>query len=322
NYYGIYLNDDWKVSSKLTLNLGVRWDYFQPVYEHHGAQANFTPTGPPTGGPAYLIPQGNQDLSYLTNFDCSNLADKVAQNSLKCLAAKDGIALSIGNFGKSLAEGEKHNFAPRFGFAYQATPKLVARGGFGIFYNGFENRGFSPNLGENYPFQFNFQFATPNDNTPIIYKDAAGNPCSALGAGPIGNATLETGFACTPLDPLLVLAKGLALRGIQFDYKTPYTMGGNFTVQYQFTPTLSLQTGYVTSLGRHLEVFPNSNNVTQILPKGAPQTVPFADFGKGSSYATTDGSSFYHGLQATVEKRFGQGLNFLGTYTWSKVMSD
>src|SRR5207237_9874313 len=52
----------------------------------------------------------------------------------------------IGNaYGKGLGNSQKTNFAPRFGFAYQVTDKLVARGGFGIFYNGFENRGFSPN---------------------------------------------------------------------------------------------------------------------------------------------------------------------------------
>jgi hypothetical protein len=124
------------------------------------------------------------------------------------------------------------------------------------------------------------------------------------------------------LDPLLVNASGLALRGIQFDYITPYTMGGNVTFQYQMTPSLSLQAGYVTSLARHLESFPNSNNPTQILPAGAPQPIPFPDFGKGSSYATTNGSSYYHGLQTTVEKRFSGGLNFLATYTWSKAMSD
>src|SRR5207245_5163987 len=120
------------------------------------------------------------------------------------LLAKDGIALITGKYGKSLAEGQKNNFGPRFGFAYQATPKLVVRGGFGIFYNGFENRGFSPNLGENYPFQFNFSFfpglktkcpvALVNGNCPVaqvfdpsgLYPyapaGAGGTPCGGIGA--------------------------------------------------------------------------------------------------------------------------------------------
>ena len=111
------------------------------------------------------------------------------------------------------------------------------------------------------------------------------------------------------------------MRGIQFDYQTPYSMGGNFTLQYQLTPSMSLQAGYVTSLARHLEVFPNSNNVTAILPAGAMrQVIPFPDFGQGSSYAITKGASHYHGLQVKLEKHFADGLNFLGTYTWSKCV--
>ena len=51
NYYGTYINDDWKVTPKLTVNLGLRWDFFGLVFEHHGAQANFVPGGPPTGSP-------------------------------------------------------------------------------------------------------------------------------------------------------------------------------------------------------------------------------------------------------------------------------
>ena len=133
---------------------------------------------------------------------------------------------------------------------------MVARGGFGLFYNGFENRGFSPNLGENYPFQFNFQYAAADDGHPITFP----------GCAPA--ATFEVGFTCTPLDPTLVNASGLALRGIQFDYQTPYSMSGNFTLQYQITPSFSFQAGYVTSLARHLEVFPNSNNPL-ILPVDA-----------------------------------------------------
>src|SRR5437773_2493415 len=76
-------------------------------------------------------------------------------------------------------------------------------------------RGYSPNIGEKYPFQFNVQFFNPNDWTSITYTNPDGSTC--------GIATIETGFNCTPLDPTLVNAKGLALRGIQFNYITPYT---------------------------------------------------------------------------------------------------
>jgi hypothetical protein len=323
NYYGTYFNDDWKVNSKLTVNLGLRWDFFGLVYEHHGAQANFVPSGAPTGGPMYILPGGSNPANLSTSF--TNLL------------AADGIALAITNkYGKGLGNSQKTNFAPRLGFAYQVTPKLVARGGFGMFYNGFENRGFSPNLGENYPFQFNFNYGQPNDWTPRTFPG-----CSA--ASSVGyTATFEAGFACTPLNPTLVQANGLGLRGIQFNYQTPYTMSGNFTLQYQLTPTLTVQAGYVTSLARHLEVFPGSNNPTQILPTGTQLTntaganggpgsgafaasqggLPFPDFGGNNSYALTAGNSFYHGLQTRAEKRFASGLNFLATYTWSKTRTD
>jgi len=304
NYYGGYVNDDWKISRKLTINLGVRYDFFGLVFEHHANQANFVPGGPPTGSPLYIIPQGP---------NANNLSP-----SFLSLLATDGIGLATTNaYGKGLGNSQKNNFAPRVGFAYQATPKLVVRGGFGIFYNGFENRGFSPNLGENYPFQFNFSFSSPNDTTPITFPGCAT-------AGPGNSATFETGFSCTPLSPLLVNASGLALRGIQFNYDTPYTMGANLTVQYQLTPSMSVQVGYVTSLARHLESFPGSNNPTSIAAANTPEKnlVPYPDFGFGSSYAATAGMSAYHSLQTKVEKRFADGLNFLFTYTYAKTMTD
>jgi len=272
----------------------------------------------------YIVPQSPN----ATNFS----------SSFNTVLAQDGINLAVTNkYGKGLGNSQKSNFAPRFGFAYQVTPKLVARGGFGIFYNGFENRGYSPNLGENYPFQFDFNFDHANRWTPVSFT----SPCPAGTATPANSPTITTGFSCIPLTPSAVVANGLQLRGIQFDYKTPYSMGGNFTLQYELRPSLSVQAGYVTTLGRHLEVFPGSNEPSAILspsvtlngsilnaglpggPLPASQGgLPFPDFAEGASYAQTAGSSYYHGLQTNVQKKFASGLNFLAAYTYSKVRSD
>jgi Carboxypeptidase regulatory-like domain/TonB dependent receptor-like, beta-barrel len=314
DYYGAFVNDDWKLTPKLTVNLGLRWDFFGLVGEHHENQANFVPTGPPTGGPLYIIPVGKN-------------SGNVSSGCPLCftnLLATDGVTLAVTDkYGQGLGNSQNNDFAPRIGVAYQVNPKLVVRAGFGLFYNGFENRGFSPNLGENYPFQFNFSFSSPNDGTPI----SGGTPFAGCAAtAPYGGtATFEAGFACTPLSPLLVTnATGLALRGIQFNYQTPYTMGANLTLQYQLTPSMSVQAGYVTSLARHLESFPGSNNPTSIAPAGTAEKtlVPLADFGFNSSYAATGGMSAYHALQTKVEKQFANGLNFLFAYTYAKTMTD
>jgi hypothetical protein len=306
NYWGGYVNDDWKITNKLTVNLGLRYDFFGLVYEHHHNQANFIPAGTgPFTTPTYLIPAGPNS---------GNLSP-----SFLSLLATDGINLLVSDkYGQGLGDSQSTNFAPRLGFAYQVMPKLVVRGGWGMFYNGFENRGYSPNIGENYPFQFQFNFPEPNPNTPITFPGCAT-------AGPGGTGTFETGFSCTPLDPALVNANGLGLLGIQFKYITPYTMSGNITVQYQLTPSMSVQVAYVNSLARHLEVFPNTSNaVTTLLPANAnaQNFIPFPDFGRNPSYAATEGSSNYHGLQTKLEKQWANGLNFLFTYTFSKTLTD
>ncbi len=302
NYWGGYFEDDWKVNPKLTLNLGLRWEYFGQTFEHHGAQANFIP-GAPGAGAKYLIP--------------SNRKGDVLSPSFLALTAQDGIAIEYtGN--QSLGVSQKTNFGPRIGFAYQWTPKLVMRGGYGLFYNGFENRGYSPNIGENYPFQFGFSFNSANDQSPI---DAAHN--ATFAGTPCQNFfPLEAGFACTPLDPALVGASGLSLEGIQYNYITPYTQAWNLTFQYELSPSTTVSLGYVGNNAHHIETFPASNNVNQIIPPSGTPIYAYPDFGHGQSYAATEGSSYYHSLQLSFEKHYAKGLNFLGTYTWSKARSD
>ncbi len=297
NYYGLYFKDDWKVTPKLTLNLGLRWEWFGLAEENFGAQANLIP-GAPFNSARFLFP-----LSRIAKQPLPLSSDFLAS------LAKDGIALGYSTL-PSLGTSQKTNFAPRLGFAYRLRPKVVLRGGYGIFYSGFVNIGGSQ-VGSNYPFLFRFNIPTPDPAHPIIYSD--GN-----------RATLEQGLLSVPLNPQLVRAAGLQLFGIQFDFETPYIQAYNVSLQYQLTPNQSLQIGYVASLGHHLESQASSNQVTQILPPGInPQPfVPFPDFGRGATFVRTDANSYYHSLQATFERRFSHGLSFLANYTWGKVRTD
>jgi hypothetical protein len=116
----------------------------------------------------------------------------------------------------------------------------------------------------------------------------------------------------------------LALQGIQFHYKTPYVQSYNMTLQYQLSRADSFEAAYVASLSRHLETFIGSNQIPVLLPPGFnPQTyVPFPDFARGQSDASTIGTANYHSLQVKYERRMATGLNALFAYTFAKARSD
>jgi hypothetical protein len=340
-YFATYFQDDWKMTPKLTVNLGVRWDYFGPINEQNGGQANFVPTGLPSrgvGAPTFLVPAtGKDDRALSTNSTCSG----VGCAGFVDLLAQDGITLEQTNrYGQGLLQTQKQNFAPRVGLAYEFNRKFVARGGFGLFYNSFENQGYGPNIGENYPFVFNLSYghnANPADPSAAsqVAPTSYNTPFSGCAtAGPGGTASLESGFSCIPLTPTAVNALGLGLQGLQFDYQTPRTYSANLTLQYSVTRSLSATASYVYTHGADLQGGVGYQNVTQILPagistgKGCPYAtfaenscVPFVDFG-GGSYQATYGVSSYHGLQTKLEEQYANGLTFLLTYTWSKTMSD
>ena len=86
----------------------------------------------------------------------------------------------------------KNNFAPRLDAAYQINDKQVLRGGYGLFYGAFENRGGNPSLGYNYPFQFTLIYQSPNDCTPNRLADGSLVTLDARGADPARSARTST----------------------------------------------------------------------------------------------------------------------------------
>jgi outer membrane receptor protein involved in Fe transport len=207
NYNAAYIQDDWKVSSKLTVNLGLRWEYFGQIVERYGASTNFQPVS--ASGPArFLLTQKRCDVPFSPDF--------------KAAAATDNINI-VCSSNPGLGESQKTNFGPRIGFAYRVTPKLVVRAGAGIFYGGFENSVIGTYF--DFPFQFNLVFPSLAPNLPITFSN-----------GSIG--TLETGLSgVTPITSGAAEPAGAGLVGQDFHLKTPYTQSYNLTLQYQLTPT-------------------------------------------------------------------------------------
>ncbi|MGB7593661.1 MAG: hypothetical protein WBO19_20720, partial [Terriglobia bacterium] len=159
-----------------------------------------------------------------------------------------------------------------------------------------------------------------NDETPInstTNSSYAGTACQNYFA-------FEAGFGCTPLTSSLVGASGMTMRGIQYNYLTPYTQGWNLTFQYELARDTTITMAYVGNNTHHIEVFPGSDNVNTILPASADKYnyIAYPDFAIGSSYAATEGSSYYNGLQTSFEKRYSSGLTFLATYTYARARSD
>jgi hypothetical protein len=297
-YTGAFFQDDWKATPNLTLNLGIRWDYFTPYAEVNGRQANFIPSGGGNSSPGTY---------YMSNKGCQ-VARSTAFNTL---LASSNIALDCVP-GLSLGQAQKTNFAPRIGFAYRVTSKLVIRGGYGPAYGALGNLGYGGTLGTNYPFVYTSTFNSPDSQHPLVLPNGQ-------------TATLENSLSSINIqDPTINSGAGLNLYGRQWNFQTPYVQTVNLTVQDQFTNHDSVQVGYVGTMGRHLDNLGYNNSPSQILLAGSnPQNyVPFPQFARNATYETTNATSSYNALQATYQHQLSYGLTLLANYTWSKCLTN
>ena len=294
DYYGLYLQDDWRATSKLSLNVGLRWEYFQAVEENHDAQDNFV-LGSNLAGAQLLVPQQRSGFA-------------LPQPVLAAMQ-EDGVTL-VPTSNQLLVNSQFTNFAPRFGLSYRLGPKIVVRAGYGLFHNGLDNIGGSPNLGFNYPFQFALSYSSPDPDHPITANNSIG--------------LLENGLLNVSVVPASVNPSGIGWVGHQVNFLTPYMEDANLTVQYALTPNQSFQVGYVGSWARHLQVPVSSNPLTSILPPSASvqNAVVFPQFGRGGSDITQQGNGYYNSLQAQFERRFSQGFDFLAGFTYARNMTD
>jgi hypothetical protein len=221
---------------------------------------------------------------------------------------------NVGGEGRAILDSDLATFAPRFGFAYRPLNqnRVVVRGGFGIFY------GFAL-LGQEEQF-----FAT---NLPFFYLN------QMFSQGPTNfYRTTDLFPAPPPLFPdpnAKFVDQGQGMYTILQNIKFPRSNQWNLAVQTLLTSSLSLDVSYVGQSSHHL---PDRWDLNQaVLPSAAE--VESGDFSSitsrrpfptlaGITATTYWANSNYNALQVKIEKRFSQGLSFLGAYTWGKAIDD
>ena len=307
NNLSFFGQDDYKVNSRLTLNLGLRWDYLGTAYD------SLSPLNGATN-PVYALdalvpvpPAGGTLSGY-----------SVAQNYAGALPT--GVLRRNTNL---LTYGLQpmNNFAPRFGFAWQplSNGKAVVRGGYGLFYNLMMGNTFEIELNNN-----------PPSSAPLTYIGAQNalanwanpfNPLPSLGFGGFVRTT-TTNLSQSGLDPNIL---------------TPYTESYNLNVQYALTPSWFVQLGYSGSHAVHIETGRGFNEaqiaspanpvncngpsgcITTTTSANASQRAPVLGLRPGGfTSAGNWGYAKYNSLQAILRKTLSNGLQFQAAYTYGR----
>jgi len=312
-YYGVYIQDTYKITSKLTLNLGLRYDLEQGRTERH-----------------------NQ-LSYFDFHAPSPLAARIP--SLPNL--QGGLQFVGGQNGNRQFNTDANNFGPRFGFAYSPKSDTVVRGGYGLFYVPFVGVAAGTASGINGFLSTTTWVNSVNGLNPLNYLS---NPFPTGLTEPTGSSL---GLLTSVGQTLGATRDGAIDRGS----KVGYSQQWSFSIQQQLPGSMSIEAAYVGSKGTHL--MDNGWQLNQLNPMylslgtALQQTVanPFAGViasGQLSlptvtrqqlllpypqylglyDYRPAAASSIYHSFQLSLQKRFSSGSSLLISYTGGKLIDD
>lgn len=317
----LFIQDDWKVNDRLTLNFGLRYDYFGVLYEKSGLMATFDETV--ARASVGVGPTGTSSLvgSFAGFF--------VPSNNTQGLP---GIARDAN---RGFTEPDFNNFAPRIGFALRPfdSSRFVLRGGYGLYHDRINARTV-----------INSSFSFPVFPLIPLFPGAAGpgfaNPFASISTnqGPVdtGNAANFPGTSCTGAPgsvrglPFCIGGRQIAVQGIYpgRNLRTPYVHQYSLGFQWEFIKNTTLEVSYVGSQTRKLQRFKNPNQPTA--PNGT--TSPFGNVlsqitqpSLNSFSLTVQESSAnanYNSLQASVTRRVAKGLQGLISYTWSHTLDD
>lgn len=294
-----YAQDTWRVRPNLTLDLGVRYQYFVPPYDRDDQIGSFDPT--------------LYDRSRITCTTAACTAFTLTSDQLNGIAVAD----STSRFGRSIVPNDFNNFSPRVGLAYSpnfesglgkllfgGSNKSIIRVGYGLYYDqvlvgifeqaAFTTPAFSPNI------------SNISSATGIISFD---NPNAGVPPGTFGNRGL---VAIAP------------------DFETPESQVWSLGIQREIFKNAVIDLSYVGTKGDKLVRRRNINFITpqQAIAAGAGATAgntaavrPFVGY-TAITYQETAAKSRYHGFLSSFNYRLQNGFTITLAYTFSKSLTD
>ncbi len=293
--FSTFIQDDFKLSDRLTLNVGLRYDYYGLPVEEQGRMVNL------------LVDQLNVGTA-------ANPAPP--PNGL--VQAAGGPLAGVPTVEKTLVPTDKNNFAPRIGFAYRVDDagKVVVRGGYGIYYDRISTRFANVQL-------FNYPYLALGIGLPGLLRTFA-DPFVPI---PLPSQFPTAATIPSPLSPIAPFV-GVPVSGVFVDpnLSTPYVQQFNAGVQWEFAPNTVLEVGYVGNKGTHLlQVItlnqPVYNQATNSFspPLAAGSVISVLKNATGGvQQVQTSSNSSYNSLQVSVTKRFSKGLQLHGAYTYGR----
>lgn len=269
-HYQGYVQDDLKLARRLTVNLGLRYEWDQWPREAHGRYSTFDRTT-------------SQILWVSTN----------------------PVTGQPPNARNTIRDPDFNNFAPRIGFAFQASSNTTVRAGYSVFYS-------TDLLWEMQGERGGWPYAIAQNMTGVNTQVAGTNL-----------APLQSFFpAYTSIGPGVPPSAGSGLGRLD---RTPYIQQWNLSVQRMLARDLLLEVDYVGTQGKKLS---NSQFYNTALPGpgvigSAQHPVPYPEIGTSVIFeADNDDASIYHGLQAKLQKNFSNGFQFLVSYAFARYIDN
>jgi hypothetical protein len=286
--YSGFIDDSWKTTQRLTLDLGLRYDFIRNSDAPDGYGGTFQYDTAPT----YLMAKDRCMVGLSPSF-------------LR-LTATDGITIQCAD-SNNLIRSPRTLFAPRLGVAYKMGATWVARAGAGIFYQTSLGGNIVRQIWQNYPFLYRAVLTNNSPAVPIVYGDGT-------------RGTFESGVAPVHADdPLVFNATQAEFRGQENPLRVPHSIQFNVTVQHQLSATQIVSVGYVGSRNRDGSISYNYNGIKQMLPPGLNQ-LPYRQFPDFSAVTVSRAGARgeYNSLQTSYDRRSGRGLDTKVNYTYSK----